>query len=132
MPFLHRSLIAVVGYRWMTALPQLMSRVCHRHKAVQNFLTSTLSAITNAFPGQTLWPLIGLSKSQVPLRSQRAQAVLKPFRTGSASNGHLVGVADAMVDELIHVASDLPPDGADRAYTLRSECYSAARMHCRA
>ena len=93
--------------------------MCHRHKLVYGFLTSTLSAITNAFPSQTLWPLLGLSKSQVQMRSQRALAVLKPFRTSSATNTHLVGVADAMIDELITVASDLPPEGADRTYTLR-------------
>ena len=109
----------MVGYRWMTALPQLMSRVCHRHKAVQSFLTSTLSAITNAFPSQALWPLIGLSKSQVPMRAERAKSVIKPYRISSAHCTQLVGVAEAMVDQLIVVASDLPPEGADRSYTLR-------------
>lgn len=82
----------MVGYRWMTALPQLMSRVCHRHKLVNTFLTSTLSAITKAFPGQALWPLIGLSKSLVELRRQRAQAAIKPYRIENTQNSHFVGL----------------------------------------
>jgi serine/threonine-protein kinase ATR len=107
----------MLGYRWMTALPQLMSRVCHKHKAVQSFLTSTLSAITNAFPSQTLWQLASLSKSQVPLRSQRALAVLKPYRTSSAATTQLVRVAEALVDELIRVAGEVPEN--DKNYSLR-------------
>jgi hypothetical protein len=108
----------MIGHRWMTVLPQLMSRVCHKHKAVQSFLTSTLSAITNAFPAQTLWQLVGLSKSQVPLRSQRALAVLKPFRASSAANAQLVGVTEALVDELIRVAGEVPEN--DKTYALKS------------
>lgn len=107
-----------VGYRWMTAFPQLTSRLCHRHKLVHGFLSSTLCAITKAFSTQALWMLIGLSKSPKPLRAQRALAVMKPFRQESAANGKYVGVAELMVDEFIKVASDLPPEGAG-AYVLR-------------
>lgn len=114
----HLCAVLQVGYRWMTAFPQLTSRLCHRHKLVHGFLSSTLCAITKAFPPQALWMLVGLSKSPKPLRAQRALAVIKPYRQESAANGKYVGVAELMVDEFIKVASDLPPEGAG-AYVLR-------------
>jgi len=47
---------------FMTALPQLMSRICHPNREVFLILKSILVSLIRAFPQQCLWALQTLAK----------------------------------------------------------------------
>eukprot|EP00798_Chlamydomonas_sp_ICE-L_P024092 gene24092-9666_t len=60
---------------WLQALPQLISRICHPCKEVQEVIQNILIKVTETFPQQALWSLAGVSKSSIPLRSSTATGI---------------------------------------------------------
>ena len=137
----------MAGYRWMTVLPQLASRICHRHREVHRYIETTLSSILYSFAQQASWFLMGLTKSEVKLRKQRAENVVTqvvkaagaaPGGGGRRGGGGTSGasgtsgtaapspVPDALrllsklFDELSRVAAEVPPTTTDkdRSYTV--------------
>ena len=68
-------------YLFLTAVPQLISRICTSNRPVHHILETILIKVLIAFPQQTLWHLVGVSKSKYKIRSGRC---LEIFRKASA------------------------------------------------
>lgn len=67
---------SMLRYQWLTALPQLISRISHGDGGVYKVLVSVLVKILKAFPSQSLWALIGASETANRRREERIHAVL--------------------------------------------------------
>ena len=63
-------------YQWYTAIPQLVSRLCHVDEGVWNCVKLILTRIIETYPGQAMWHIQGVLKSKVKRRQERASDVL--------------------------------------------------------
>lgn len=67
--------VAVPPYQFLTALPQLVSRICHPNQSVYDTLERIILSVLLAYPQQALWQLIAAYKSKNKVRSSRCQAI---------------------------------------------------------
>ncbi|KAI9005259.1 hypothetical protein BC832DRAFT_531539 [Gaertneriomyces semiglobifer] len=63
------------AYQFLTAIPQLSSRIGHNNEEVHSLLESILVNILCAYPHQTLWQLVAVSRSSNGLRASRMKKV---------------------------------------------------------
>jgi hypothetical protein len=49
---------------WYTGFSQLTSRICHPREDIRKVLQSILHDVVTAYPAQSLWGLIGITRSQ--------------------------------------------------------------------
>lgn len=108
--------------RMYTVLTQLTSRLCHRSREVLVFLFSAVAQVMYTYTAQASWQVIGLTKSKVSTRKDRAKFVVKEVQkqyTSSAGTGSgrssstetaLLSCMEVMFDELIRTAGD-PANG---------------------
>jgi len=64
------------AYQWLTALPQLISRISHNSSSVYKVLAAVLVKIVKAFPSQSLWTIIGASETANVARKARFREIL--------------------------------------------------------
>ncbi|XP_023240203.1 serine/threonine-protein kinase ATR-like [Centruroides sculpturatus] len=62
-------------FLFMTAFPQLISRICHPHQGIVNQLQRIISKLLVAYPQQSMWMMIAVSKSSYPMRVQRCREI---------------------------------------------------------
>jgi serine/threonine-protein kinase ATR len=83
---------------------------------VGGFVMDTLRAVLAAYPPQAAWALMGLTKSRVPFRRERALAVVGSVKRALLSarpasrHRNLAAVLEVLFEELIRVAAEAPPD----------------------
>ena len=73
---MHILALDLPAYQWLTALPQLISRISHGNSGVLKVLMAVLVKILKAFPSQSLWAFIGASETMNRRREERIKAVL--------------------------------------------------------
>lgn len=73
---------------WVSALPQLVSRVCHVSSDVRAWLKAVLVDLLLAHPHQALWSLAGLSRSAVAARKAAAAEVFTEALAASPKGGY--------------------------------------------
>ena len=49
-------------YQLMTALPQLISRVCHSHAGVFREISNIIATLMATYPQQVMWHMVAVSK----------------------------------------------------------------------
>ena len=49
-------------YQFLTAFPQLTSRICHAHADVFSQLRDLIAKLIVSFPQQTMWMMMAVSK----------------------------------------------------------------------
>jgi hypothetical protein len=126
---------AIAGPRLFAGLPQLCSRICHRHADCYNYISSAMCTSLILFPQQASWVVMGLVMSGVQLRRQRAEQCLQilqnNLRDGSRPNiKHLVPVMRQLFEELIAVAQ-LQVEGTERTCAVKimeKDRFAAARV----
>ncbi|KAJ3219045.1 hypothetical protein HK099_004838 [Clydaea vesicula] len=62
-------------YQFLTAFPQLISRIDHPNQNVYNILELILVKVLMAFPQQALWQLVAVNKSINKVRSKRCAEI---------------------------------------------------------
>ena len=72
------------AYQWLTALPQLISRISHNSGSVHKVLDRVLVKILKQFPAQSLWALVGASETVNPRRKERIRNVLERGKNSSS------------------------------------------------
>ncbi|KAJ3103331.1 hypothetical protein HDU97_010236 [Phlyctochytrium planicorne] len=104
----------IPAYHWMTALPQLISRICHINRHVQPQLETIILRALVAYPLQTLWQLVSVSKSRFKTRAQRCTQIFDKAKllqidqsSGKKENSlrNLVIDAQKMTDELLYLCN---------------------------
>ena len=78
---LNKSLYAyrtkVPAYYFLTAFPQIVSRICHPHEETNNVLRSLMITVFLKFPQQAFWHMVCVSKNRDPKRQARCSQVFK-------------------------------------------------------
>ena len=73
-------------YKWLTAMPQLVSRICHRSPKVVEPLKRILVQILQDHPQQALWSMAAVSKSTLDTRMKVATQIIQLARKGLRTN----------------------------------------------
>ncbi|KAI8840920.1 hypothetical protein BC829DRAFT_16893 [Chytridium lagenaria] len=73
---LRRLVESLPPYQFLTALPQIVSRICHINRQVHAVLEMIILNVLQAYPYQTLWQLVSVSKSRYKVRATRCNAIL--------------------------------------------------------
>ncbi|KAI9206311.1 uncharacterized protein BJ171DRAFT_28115 [Polychytrium aggregatum] len=72
--------MALPAYQFLTALPQLISRICHRNVSVHSILEAIIVKVVSTYPHQALWHIVSMSKSIDKNRFQRWGELLKRLK----------------------------------------------------
>ncbi|KAJ3016848.1 serine/threonine-protein kinase M1, partial [Thoreauomyces humboldtii] len=102
----------VPAYQFLTAIPQIVSRIGHPNPNVHQILEAILVNVLCVYPQQTLWQLVAVARASSKLRSQRvanvfAKAKANPMirqlsqgsvasliQEGQALSGHLLDLCN--------------------------------------
>ncbi|XP_066914478.1 serine/threonine-protein kinase ATR-like isoform X3 [Clytia hemisphaerica] len=83
---IHQLVQILPPYKFLTALSQLVSRICHPSKQVWELLKAILCKIFKSYHQQAIWYTVAVYKSTVPMRSSRCKEV---FQDVISSNSNL-------------------------------------------
>ena len=108
------------AYQWLTALPQLTSRLCHKSNQVQSTLRKILVRILTTYTAHALWAILGVSKSSDPVRQEKARLVIQTAKRKSKFKSTQLQGANLLFDELITL-SKASPKSRKKAVPLPSK-----------
>lgn len=66
----------VADEQWLTAFPQLVSRILHPEPTVNVILYKIIAQVILKYPNQALWPMVGVMRSNRSERSRICRIVL--------------------------------------------------------
>lgn len=72
---IKKSFDSIPNYMWITAVPQLMSRVLHPRKQVRDQLTNFLARIMCLYPDQTVWMILPANQLKNKERRKAASII---------------------------------------------------------
>ena len=75
-----RMSTTVPAWQFATAIPQLISRICHKNSEVHELLESVIMGVLAVYPHQTVWHLMAVSKSNVAVRSDRISSIFSKIK----------------------------------------------------
>ena len=64
-------------YQFLTAFPQVISRIGHPKKEVQALLRKIIALVIIDHPQQALWPIVGVMQSNRPDRKMACEMVVQ-------------------------------------------------------
>ncbi|KAI8866143.1 hypothetical protein GQ42DRAFT_128610, partial [Ramicandelaber brevisporus] len=76
---------------FLTVFPQIVSRICHPHPAVQQLLDKMILYVLSTHSYQALWQLMSASRSTNDIRKKRCDSILKK----ASRHGLATGVSDS-------------------------------------
>ncbi|KAI8929063.1 hypothetical protein BC831DRAFT_33247 [Entophlyctis helioformis] len=91
-------------YQFLTAIQQLVSRICHKNQNVQTLLDALIVNVLSVYPQQTLWHLMSVNKSTVKSRARRVTSIISKLRADPATR-HLAG--SGPIETLVNEAQKL-------------------------
>ncbi|KAL0053239.1 hypothetical protein WJX82_003001 [Trebouxia sp. C0006] len=102
---------ALPSYAWLTALPQLISRICHTNPEVNTVTNHIITHVAEAYPQQALWALAAVQKSLVMGRKQAASAIMNTLKKHCTKpyNRKLYDQFPSLCDQLIRLCNHQPP-----------------------
>ncbi|KZV39346.1 serine/threonine-protein kinase ATR [Dorcoceras hygrometricum] len=74
-------------YQWLTALPQLVSRICHQNEETVRLVKHIITSVLRRYPQQALWTIAAVTKSTVSSRREAAAEIIQAARKGSSEGG---------------------------------------------
>lgn len=98
---------------WMTSLPQLISRICHRNSEVATITRSLITEAASVYPQQVLWALAGVSKSGRSNRRSAANSIINSAKRKSPETSRrLFAENSALCEQLYKLCHYSPPSSA--------------------
>lgn len=94
------------AYQWLTALSQLVSRICHQNEEVVRLVKHIITIVLQTYPQQALWKMAAVSKSTVAARRQAAAEIIQAARRASRqekSENDLFVQFATLIDHLIRL-----------------------------
>ena len=79
------------AYIFLSAFPQIVSRICHPNDLVFQILEQTIINVFCVFPQQGFWHLVSVSKSTHSIRSKRCNEIFSKIK--SNDNGKVSDAA---------------------------------------
>jgi serine/threonine-protein kinase ATR len=98
---------------WMTALPQLISRICHDNMDVAELVRRIITDAAIMYPQQVLWALTGVSKSGRANRRNAATSIINGAkRKSNEANKRIFAENSVLCEQLYKLCHFSPADGA--------------------
>ncbi|KAF9211017.1 serine/threonine-protein kinase M1 [Podila verticillata] len=100
-------------YMFLSAFPQIISRMCHKNPDAFGVLQRIISAVVVAFPDQAIWQMVSVSKSIVPERKRVCNSILKNIGAIPTLGGAIfdqIKEALDLCDQLILLCMATVPD----------------------
>ena len=111
---------------WLTALPVLISRICHKDADTAQCVRSLLGDLTASSPAHVLWSLAMISKSREQARRTAAAEVLTAAKKGCPDKALFAAFA-VLVDNLVKLCNYQPKDANAKTFSLASELVALKR-----
>ncbi|XP_077556323.1 ATR serine/threonine kinase meiotic 41 [Haemaphysalis longicornis] len=92
-------------YLFFTALPQLISRICHSHERVAAKLKEIIGRLLATYAPQAVWMMIAVSKSSYPMRVQRCQEIFQLARQQNPSLSKFLNDTLSLCDKLLELCN---------------------------
>ncbi|KAJ3214103.1 serine/threonine-protein kinase M1 [Dinochytrium kinnereticum] len=108
---IKRLIDKIPSYQFLTALPQIISRLCHINRQVHAVLELIILRVLQSYPHQTLWHLVSVSKSRYKVRAARCNAILDKAKSDPQILAHspklksLVMDGQKLTDELLNLCN---------------------------
>ncbi|KAI4487089.1 hypothetical protein M0802_012043 [Mischocyttarus mexicanus] len=92
-------------FMWLTAFSQLVSRICHPSKEVQQTLCALLVKLIVAYPQHSLWMMASVINSSVPIRQRRCQEILNHSKLKTTEMIKLIKDFNSLWERLIELSN---------------------------
>ncbi|CAL1278598.1 unnamed protein product [Larinioides sclopetarius] len=92
-------------YLFLTAFPQLISRICHSHSSVSGPLQKLISRLLVSYPQQSMWMMMAVSKSSYPTRSKRCKQIFQEAILLNPGLGKYINDTTRLADKLIDLSN---------------------------
>lgn len=86
---MDRSKGKIMPYQFLTAFPQMISRITHPSRAVQDVLVRIVYRVVREYPLQALWPIVGAMLSRRKERREITDLILQKAIVSAARWGCL-------------------------------------------
>ncbi|CAH1797711.1 unnamed protein product [Owenia fusiformis] len=92
-------------YTFLTAFPQLISRICHPHNMVFQVLSELISNMMHNYPQQAMWLMMAVSKSSYKIRQSRCHTIIAKARQKDKSLNKFIHDAIKLADRLLDLCN---------------------------
>lgn len=94
-------------YQWLTVLPQLVSRICHKNDEVVRVVKSIITSVLRQYTQQALWVMAAVSNSTVYSRRTAAAEIINTARKGFKQGppNSLFSQFPSLIEQLIRLCS---------------------------
>ncbi|KAK3852062.1 hypothetical protein Pcinc_041331, partial [Petrolisthes cinctipes] len=92
-------------YMVLTALPQLISRICHSHNDVFIQLCKIIATMLSSFPQQTMWHMIAVSKSSYHMRVVRCIEIFEAAKRMNPGLSKFIADATKLADKFLELSN---------------------------
>lgn len=128
MSIMRGCLKDLPAYQWLTALSQLVSRICHQNEILVQLVKQIIIHVLQVYPQQALWTMAAVSKSTVAARREAAAEIIQQARNDvQAKDKPLFHQFAALIDQMIKL-SFYPGQPKAKTVNLQSEFSALKRM----
>ncbi|XP_047501891.1 serine/threonine-protein kinase ATR-like [Penaeus chinensis] len=92
-------------YMFMTALPQLISRICHSNNEVFVQLCKIIATMLSSYPQQAMWHMIAVSKSSYPMRVSRCIEIFETAKRKNPDLHKFIADATKLADKFLELSN---------------------------
>ncbi|KAG7176083.1 serine/threonine-protein kinase atr-like [Homarus americanus] len=92
-------------YMFMTALPQLISRICHSNNSVFIQLCKIIATMLSSFPQQAMWHMIAVSKSSYHMRVRRCIEIFEAAKRMNPQLSKFITDATKLADKFLELSN---------------------------
>lgn len=101
----------IPAYKFLTAFPQLISRICHPHTEVAALLRRIIAKTLLGHTQQCMWMMISVLKSSYNVRAKRCREILDMAVARQPSLRTFFADATNLADRLVELANKSVEDG---------------------
>lgn len=101
----------IPAYKFLTAFPQLISRICHPHPEVAALLRRIIAKTLVVHTQQCMWMMISVLKSSYNVRAKRCREIIDMAVANQSSLRTFFGDATNLADRLVDLANKPVEDG---------------------
>lgn len=101
----------IPAYKFLTAFPQLISRICHPHADVTALLRRIIAKVLVAHPQQSMWMMIAVLKSSYSVRAKRCREIIDMAASKQSNLRAFFEDATNLADRLVDLANKAVDDG---------------------
>ena len=114
---------------WMTAMPQLISRICHDNRDVAELIRLIITDAAAVYPHQVMWALMGVSKSTRPNRKSAARSIINGAkRRASAADKDVFVDSEGFAEQINKLCFYVPQDNAKTISAKRHAPHLVKKM----